>query len=524
MKQFPYDKIQSNFYRAIEVTGQAFRHTALSAYMFIRLRKVREITFSHCNIRVIDSFAFQELTLLRRLLLTNNQLGVVHANAFNNLDLTQLSLDNNPHLELKYHALHGLKVSQLSLVNCNLSSITFGTFAPLFPHMQSLSLAKNQLHYVSQEFEPVFLRTKSLPLLSLADNPIYCDCSNLWLIKVLSYRYANQEVTKHNLQQAYDLRYPNCYNHKDLSVLRVTARLLKCHDVHIKSLRLHTDEVTCHSIFTCEASKPGLHFRWNAFLENGTRYTLKDRSVNYNLVSSASSTLYLTESQLGSTSSRINTIECEVIDTSAAATDDDARESSITANITLLKSNCISGTADVGRRMARERHIFYAIMFVILAVGGGVILIEVVVLIKLTTTVTPQRYQLEPALTPPSPPTPTMLCPPDGYYEEPYACGPPPSPPPPLPHDLMTTIMMLNNNLCYDDEPYAQDWRHLATTTTDFLSTAATLASSSSSTSSDSACTSTTTFTKEKFFYNTLAPAEPLLHFYDNMERQVTLC
>ena len=305
MKVFPYEDIKANYYESVEVAYQTFTETSLYVDLFMNLLKVKELSFTYTNLRLIEGFTFQKLEQLKSIRLNNNLLGEIADYAFFGLDLNTLYLDDNLRLELKDRSFDGLKVQVLSLSKCNLNAIKFQTFRPLFPSLKVLTLAFNSIHHISDEFEMPFSQFRHLEILSLGHNPFECDCDNLWLIKLLTLRYVNR--VQNPLIPAFESLYPNCNNLKNNSMIYVNPKMLGCYGPRIDSLTIALGS-GCQALLTCKSNKPGSLIRWYR-VHNSERQVLNrsEFKILHYKDSNKSSSVYLSRIQ-----SENETFQCEV--------------------------------------------------------------------------------------------------------------------------------------------------------------------------------------------------------------------
>ena len=111
--------------------------------LFRNFQMLTELKVTFSNINRIASFTFQNLPNLNNLYLNNNRLGKVSEYAFYDLLLEHLYLDDSPYLNLESRAFVGLRVKGLSLTRCNLLTVQFETFEPLFAKLIMLTLTEN---------------------------------------------------------------------------------------------------------------------------------------------------------------------------------------------------------------------------------------------------------------------------------------------------------------------------------------------------------------------------------------------
>jgi len=250
LKTFP--DVRSNYYRTLNVAYQFFTDPTLHKMLFRNFQMLTELKVTFTNINRIESFTFQNLPNLNHLYLNNNRLEIVSAYSFYDLLIEHLYLDDNPYLTLDYRAFVGLRVQGISLTRCNLLTANFETFEPLFDKLQMLTLTENFIERLDVKFEQPFSRFKKLSMLSLGKNPLICDCDNLWLIRLLRYRYVNRN--QNPLLPAFEDVYPSCTEHKNVSMLDVTESHLACDSSKIQNISLRLSS-NCQAQITCNFTK-----------------------------------------------------------------------------------------------------------------------------------------------------------------------------------------------------------------------------------------------------------------------------
>jgi Leucine rich repeat len=154
LKTFP--NVPQNIYRALNIAYQFFTDPTLHKMLFRNFQMLTELKVTFTNINRIESFTFQNLPNLNYLYLNNNRLGIVSAYSFYDLLIEHLYLDDNPYLNLDYRAFVGLRVQGVSLTHCNLLTVNFETFEPLFDKLQMLTLTDNFIERLDVKFEKPF--------------------------------------------------------------------------------------------------------------------------------------------------------------------------------------------------------------------------------------------------------------------------------------------------------------------------------------------------------------------------------
>ena len=261
LKTFP--EVRANIFRMIDIAYQFFTDPTLHKELFRNFQMLVELKITFSNINRIESFTFQNLPNLSNLYLNNNRLGHVSAYSFYDLLLEHLYLDDNPYLNLDSRAFIGLRVQGLSLTRCNLFTVHFETFQTLFAKLNMLTLTDNMIERLDARFEEPFSNFKKLSMLSLGKNPLICDCDNLWLIRLLRYRYVNRDGNP--LFPAFEDVYPTCTDYKNVSLLYVSESHLSCYTPKIQNISLRLSS-NCRAQITCDFTKPITSIHW--FVDN----------------------------------------------------------------------------------------------------------------------------------------------------------------------------------------------------------------------------------------------------------------
>ena len=250
MKNFPI--VGLNNYKSVDICFQNLLDPTLHKVLFENLEALTTLKITYTNINYIESFTFKKLLLLREIFLNNNRLGKISAYAFYGLRIEHLYLDDNPKLLIDIRGFVGLNLRGLSLSRCHLIQIQYDTFAPLFENLNMLTLTDNHIESVDYRFERSFSQFTRLKLLSFGKNPLRCDCENLWLIRLLRFRYVNQK--QNPLIPRYEDMYPNCSEFRNISMLYVNESHLKCRTPKISSITLKV--INCHTQVNCQFIRP----------------------------------------------------------------------------------------------------------------------------------------------------------------------------------------------------------------------------------------------------------------------------
>uniref|UniRef100_A0A8C4QIA3 Leucine rich repeat and fibronectin type III domain containing 2 n=1 Tax=Eptatretus burgeri TaxID=7764 RepID=A0A8C4QIA3_EPTBU len=152
---------------------------------FADLHSLRSLYLDGNRLTYFDSATLRGLTSLRLLTASNNQLGHVADNAFNefvssmeDLDLSYNNLRTLPWSSVR--RMNGLHT--LALDHNLLEFIAEGAFS-LLHRLTRLDLTSNRLHSLAPD--PIFSQPPAAQLgsmtLSLAGNPLHCNCELLWL-------------------------------------------------------------------------------------------------------------------------------------------------------------------------------------------------------------------------------------------------------------------------------------------------------------------------------------------------------
>ncbi|VDD75560.1 unnamed protein product [Mesocestoides corti] len=174
--------------RKVIIVGQRFESRFLSrrnisSYSLPGMA-IQELTIMDCGLRAIESQTFYGLSSLTKLDLSKNSLSRIQAHTFSSLRLDLLRLDDNQGLLLEADAFENLTVTSLSMQNCGLQSLSFEVFKPLLLSgtLTTLRLTSNLLTTINAQFEPFF---RNLSFLTLSRNPFTCDCKLMWLSRTL---------------------------------------------------------------------------------------------------------------------------------------------------------------------------------------------------------------------------------------------------------------------------------------------------------------------------------------------------
>lgn len=120
---------------------------------------------------------FTDMTGLRILDLSHNNIQVLAGGALSGLRLNFLYIENNPQLTLRDEAFQGMTTGLLSLKECGLNAVKAELFSPLNT-LKKLKLENNRISRFDSNMLTIFRR---LELLRIHNNPLICDCESRWL-------------------------------------------------------------------------------------------------------------------------------------------------------------------------------------------------------------------------------------------------------------------------------------------------------------------------------------------------------
>lgn len=154
----------------------------LDSYIFDNLPLLKTIVMSDNGVKVVEPEVFYQLQGLREIDLHNNNIGYIHPSLFmNNLELSRLDLSCNdiPHLRLDFTV-----NTELTFLNLSSNMLKFEDLTLFLPitSLQILDLSNNQIETVSGE---VFDGMVDLKHLNISGNPqLEYDCRlrTLWTL------------------------------------------------------------------------------------------------------------------------------------------------------------------------------------------------------------------------------------------------------------------------------------------------------------------------------------------------------
>lgn len=142
----------------------------LQLYSFAHLPNITSISLEDNNIIDIDAEAFYDLPKLQKLVFTKNNISTIRNQTFlHTFNLLELDLNKNNIYYLNRHTFDGLaNLRKLDLRRNRIHNLTEFTFAELW-NLQELLLGKNDLRFIS---ERAFDGLSQLRKLSLDDNKL----------------------------------------------------------------------------------------------------------------------------------------------------------------------------------------------------------------------------------------------------------------------------------------------------------------------------------------------------------------
>jgi len=148
---------------------------------FENMNSLEYLDFGYNRFNHLDSGVFRGLVNLKRLELYGNELQELHPDTFLELpNLQELLLYNNPGLQIPTDRpfINSPSLSQLSISDCNISSLSVETFSNVRA-LEHLDLSENNLRTV---YINILRALPKLSTLYLYDNPLQCDCQlkELW--------------------------------------------------------------------------------------------------------------------------------------------------------------------------------------------------------------------------------------------------------------------------------------------------------------------------------------------------------
>jgi hypothetical protein len=168
---------------------------------FENMTTLEELYLVNNKIENLEPDSFWGLSSLDGIWLDTNKIGYLHPEVFINLpNLSILSLRGNQMLQIPTdgHFISSNSLTYLGIPKCNVSSVSFQTFAKLTA-LKVLDLSRNDIQSID-----INISTTVLPKLSalyLYDNPLQCDCQlqEVW-------RWCQE----HNIETAYEGQAPEC--------------------------------------------------------------------------------------------------------------------------------------------------------------------------------------------------------------------------------------------------------------------------------------------------------------------------
>lgn len=168
----PVDSHQLNL-NGNRMDSPVIRRSNLSSY-----DDLEHLYMSECSIDTINVDAFADLTNLKWLDLSNNQIKVIQDHTFRGLSLQHLFLNGNRNIQLHPASFEGLATIGLYLHDCSLKRLHPDVLAPLSPALRNLWLNGNELERLDRKFNDMFAK---LLHLRLGSNPVHCGCETVWL-------------------------------------------------------------------------------------------------------------------------------------------------------------------------------------------------------------------------------------------------------------------------------------------------------------------------------------------------------
>jgi len=142
---------------------------------FENMSKLEKLFLNNNQLVQLDRGVFSGLVNLVYLYLEYNQLHYLHPDIFLELrNLQVLDLGRNTGLQVPTdrHFINSHSLSQLDISHCNVSSLSFQTFANVSA-LKSLDLSYNNLYTLDTD---TFRTLPELSTLYLDHNPLHCDC------------------------------------------------------------------------------------------------------------------------------------------------------------------------------------------------------------------------------------------------------------------------------------------------------------------------------------------------------------
>lgn len=131
------------------------------------------------NVYKLFLFCFLDLTKLKLLDLSLNNLRAISPGAFAGLHLTYLFLGDNPNIALPPMGFTQMSTDVIDLKNCQLTEISSSFLIPIVSRgLKKLYISGNKISRFSTDLENIFT---SLDTLRIQENPLICDCKSRWL-------------------------------------------------------------------------------------------------------------------------------------------------------------------------------------------------------------------------------------------------------------------------------------------------------------------------------------------------------
>ncbi|ESO02117.1 hypothetical protein HELRODRAFT_161354 [Helobdella robusta] len=162
----------------LHLNGNRFQVRTLQRSNFSTFRHLEHLYLGECGIVSIEAGAFSDLTNLRWLDLSYNNIEVIPKRAFDGLHLQHLFLNDNKRLHIHATSFTGLSTLGLYLHNCSIQNVHADAFLPLEKPLRFLWLNDNKITSLPNDLEHTF---SSLEHIRLASNPLRCNCNLMWL-------------------------------------------------------------------------------------------------------------------------------------------------------------------------------------------------------------------------------------------------------------------------------------------------------------------------------------------------------
>lgn len=188
---------RGRFYSIQFCQDHSFIDSRLSPANFSSFPPIKVLDLTGCGVRSIAPLTFERLQSLQELNLGRNNLSDVPPNAFSKVSIDRLNLAGNPGLRLTPETFVGADVRSLNLENCALGAaqVNHRSLQPLIERgggaqLRTLYVGGNRLQTLDPALRP-WVRSAlrnvrragelQTHVLGLADNPLRCSCSLLWL-------------------------------------------------------------------------------------------------------------------------------------------------------------------------------------------------------------------------------------------------------------------------------------------------------------------------------------------------------